>query len=53
MGVELEQNRWREWSLAMRDVDHRLFQTFYSQFDVNVVESLCVEMTLVVRRSDN
>lgn len=39
MGVELEQDRWCEGSFAMREVGHRLFQTFYSQFDVNVVES--------------
>ena len=39
MGVELEQDRWYEGSFAMREVGHRLFQPFYSQFDVNVVES--------------
>ena len=45
IGVELEQDGWYEWSFAMRDVDHRLFQTFHSQCGVNVVKSLCVETT--------
>ena len=45
MGVELEQDGWCEWSFAIRDVDHRLFQTFDSPCGVNVVKSLCVEIT--------
>ena len=39
MGVELEQDGSCEWSFATREVDHRLFQAFYSQSDVNVVET--------------
>ena len=51
MGDELEQDGWCEWSFAMRNADHRLFQAFNTQSDVNVVESFCVEMTKNVEPS--